>query len=173
MLLFHWRQRPRVLWVILVGALIFLDQLTKTYFANTIALGEAVVAADWFNFVHVLNRGAAFSFLASADGWQRPLLIGVSFLVIVPVTLVCMYKKVEPVERWMGGLVVAGGTSNLIDRIQTGAVVDFLDVHWREWHWPAFNLADSYIVCAVCVWIFLSRYTSPAQAASTKAEAQV
>ena len=96
--------------------------------------GEAVVVTDWFNFVHLLNRGAAFSFLASADGWQRPLLIGVSFLVIVPVTLVCMYKKVEPVERWMGGLVVAGGTSNLIDRIQTGAVVDFLDVHWREWH---------------------------------------
>ena len=172
MLLFHWRQRPRVLWVILVGALICLDQLTKTYFANTIALGEAVVVTDWFNFVHLLNRGAAFSFLASADGWQRPLLIGVSFLVIVPVTLVCMYKKVEPVERWMGGLVVAGGTSNLIDRIQTGAVVDFLDVHWREWHWPAFNLADSYIVCAVVVWLLLFRNTAPAKVTSTKTEAQ-
>ena len=173
MLLFHWRQRPRVLWVIFVGALICLDQLTKIYFANTIALGEAIVVTDWFNFVHVLNRGAAFSYLASADGWQRPLLIGVSFLVIVPVTLVCMYKKMEPVERWMGALVVAGGTSNLIDRIQTGAVVDFLDAHWREWHWPAFNLADSYIICAVGVWILLSRNTTPAHVASTKAEAQV
>ena len=66
MFLSQWRQHPRILWVILVGALIGMDQLTKTYFANTIALGEAVVVTDWFNFVHTLNRGAAFSFLASS-----------------------------------------------------------------------------------------------------------
>ena len=172
MFLSQWRQHPRILWVILVGALIGMDQLTKTYFANTIALGEAVFVTDWFNFVHTLNRGAAFSFLASADGWQRPLLIGISILVIVPVTLACMYKTMDPVERWVGGLVVAGGASNLIDRIQTGAVVDFLDIHWRGMHWPAFNLADSYIVCAVLVWIFLSRKTASAQVASPKAKVQ-
>ena len=172
MFLSQWRQRPRLFWVILVGALIGVDQLTKAYFANTIALSEAVVVTDWFNFVHTLNRGAAFSFLASADGWQRPLLIGISILVIVPVTLACMYKTMDPVERWVGGLVVAGGASNLIDRIQTGAVVDFLDIHWRGMHWPAFNLADSYIVCAVLVWIFLSRKTASAQVASPKAKVQ-
>ena len=172
MFLSQWRQRPRLFWVILVGALIGLDQLTKTYFANTIALGEAVVVTDWFNFVHTLNRGAAFSFLASADGWQRPFLIGVSILVIVPVTLVCMYRDMDPVERWVGGLVVAGGTSNLIDRIQTGAVVDFLDIHWRGLHWPAFNLADCYIVCAVLLWIVFFRKLAPAQVASTKAKVQ-
>lgn len=144
MFLSHRRQRPRMLWLILVGALICLDQLTKAYFANTIALGDTIFVTDWFNFVHALNKGAAFSFLANADGWQRPLLIGVSILVIVPVTLACMSKKAESIERWAGGLVVAGGASNLIDRILTGAVVDFLDLHWRDWHWPAFNLADSY-----------------------------
>jgi signal peptidase II len=152
MFFFNWRQRPRLLWVIMVGLLIGLDQLTKTYFATTIALGDAVRVTDWFNLVHVLNKGAAFSFLADADGWQRPLLIGVSLLVVVPITLVCVYKEVEPVERWVGGLVVAGGASNLIDRIQIGAVVDFLDVHWRGLHWPAFNLADIYVVSALCVW---------------------
>ncbi|OOV08803.1 hypothetical protein RF819_20880 [Rhodoferax fermentans] len=72
---------------------------------------------------------------------------------------------------WVAWL--AGGASNLIDRIQAGAVVDFLDVHWREWHWPAFNLADSYIVCAVCVWILLYRNSSPAHSTSTKADAKV
>jgi len=172
MFLSQWRQRPRLFWVILVGALIGVDQLTKAYFANTIALSEAVVVTDWFNFVHTLNRGAAFSFLASADGWQRPLLIGISILVIVPITLVCMYKNMDPVERRVGGLVVAGGASNLIDRIQTGAVVDFLDVHWRGMHWPAFNLADSYIVCAVLVWILLFRNSVSAQEQSTKAKVQ-
>ncbi|MBA3058766.1 MAG: signal peptidase II [Gammaproteobacteria bacterium] len=172
MFLTHWRQRQRTLWVILVVTLIGLDQLTKTYFANTIALGEANFVTDWFNLVHALNKGAAFSFLANADGWQRPLLIGVSILVIVPVTLVCMFKKTESIERWAGGLVVAGGTSNLIDRIQTGAVVDFLDLHWRGWHWPAFNLADSYIVCAVFVWVLLFRNTTPAHVTPTKTKAQ-
>ena len=172
MFLSQWRQRPRLFWAILVGALIGVDQLTKAYFANTIALGEAVVVTDWFNFVHTLNRGAAFSFLASADGWQRPLLIGISILVIVPITLVCMYKNMDPVERWVGGLVVAGGASNLIDRIQTGAVVDFLDLHWRGWHWPAFNLADSYIVCAAFVWILLFRNTTPAQVTTTNTKAE-
>ena len=83
-----------------------------------------------------------------------------------------MYKNMDPVERWVGGFVVAGGASNLIDRIQTGAVVDFLDIHWRGMHWPAFNLADSYIVCAVLVWIFLSRKTASAQVASPKAKVQ-
>jgi signal peptidase II len=172
MFLTHWRQRQRTLWVILVVTLIGLDQLTKTYFANTIALGEANFVTDWFNLVHALNKGDAFSFLANADGWQRPLLIGVSILVIVPVTLVCMFKKTESIERWAGGLVVAGGTSNLIDRIQTGAVVDFLDLHWRGWHWPAFNLADSYIVCAVFVWVLLFRNTTPAHVTPTKTKAQ-
>ena len=171
MFLTHWRQRPRIIWVILVAALISLDQLTKIYFANTIALGNAIFVTDWFNLVHVLNTGAAFSFLANADGWQRPLLIGVSFLVIFPVTLVCLSKKAESIERWAGGLVVAGGTSNLLDRIQTGAVVDFLDLHWRGWHWPAFNLADSYIFCAVVVWVLLLRNTAPAQETSAKAKA--
>jgi signal peptidase II len=69
-------------------------------------------------------------------------------------------------------LVVAGGASNLIDRIQTGAVVDFLDIHWRGMHWPAFNLADSYIVCAVLVWILLFRNSVSAQEQSTKAKVQ-
>jgi signal peptidase II len=164
----HWRQRQRVLWVILVVTLIGIDQLTKTYFSQTLALGDAIYVTDWFNLVHVLNTGAAFSFLANADGWQRPLLIGVSFLVIVPVTLVCLSEKTESIERWAGGLVVAGGTSNLIDRIQTGAVVDFLGLHWRGWHWPAFNFADSYIVCAVVVWVLLFRNTTPAQVTPTK-----
>lgn len=166
------QQSQRMLWVTLVGALIGLDQLTKIYFSSTLALGQAIFVTDWLNWVHVLNRGAAFSFLANADGWQRPLLIGVSIFVLAPLTLFCMSKRVKPLERWAPGLIVAGGASNLIDRIQTGAVVDFLDVHWRGWHWPAFNLADSYIVCAILVWALLSRSTSTTYGPPTKTKAQ-
>lgn len=153
---FVWRRRPRILWLIVVGVLAGLDQLTKAYFANTIPLGGAIEVTDWFRLVHALNEGAAFSLFANADGWQRPFLIAVSLLVIFPVTIVCMTKQIDPVERWLGGIVVAGGTGNLIDRIQTGAVVDYLDVHWNGLHWPAFNLADVYIVCALIVWGLLS-----------------
>ena len=169
MFLSHWRQRPRILWVILVGALIGVDQLTKTYFSNTIALSEAVVVTDWFNFVHTLNRGAAFPFLQKMAGndhvdWHkhpRNSFYNAGLYV----------QNMDP-ERRVGGLVVAGGASNLIDRIQTGAVVDFLDVHWRGMHWPAFNLADSYIVCAVLVWILLFRNSVSAQEQSTTAKVQ-
>jgi len=142
--------------MIVISVLVGLDQLTKAYFAETIPLGGTVQVTDWFNLVHALNEGAAFSLFATADGWQRPFLIAVGLLVIIPVTIVCMAKQIDPTERWLGGIVVAGGTGNLVDRIHMGAVVDFLDVHWRGLHWPAFNLADVYIVAAVIVWGLLS-----------------
>lgn len=78
-----------------------------------------------------------------------------------------MFRQVDPVERGVGGLVVAGGMGNLIDRIQTGGVVDFLDLHWRSLHWPAFNMADVYVVSALLLWIALSLkgtvFTSPSE----------
>lgn len=156
MFISSWRRRPRRLWLIGVCALVGLDQLSKAYFASTITLNSAVTVTSWFNLVHALNEGAAFSLFADAQGWQRPLLIAVSLLVVIPVAIVSLSAQVDPMLRWLGGMVVAGGTGNLIDRMQTGAVVDFLDFHWRSWHWPAFNLADIYIVCSVIVWILLS-----------------
>jgi signal peptidase II len=167
MLFSLWRRRPRILWMAAICVLVAFDQITKAYFANTIALGGGVQVTDWFNLVHLINKGAAFSMFADASGWQRPFLIGVSLLVILPVTVVCMTRQVDPVERGVGGLVVAGGMGNLIDRIQTGGVVDFLDLHWRSLHWPAFNLADIYVVSALLLWIALSlkgtAFTSPSE----------
>ncbi len=156
MLILSWRRRPRLLWLIVVCVLIGLDQVSKAYLASTIILNSAVQVTGWFNLVHVLNEGAAFSFFADAQGWQRPVLIAIGMLVVIPVAIVSLTEQGDPALRWLGGMVVAGGTGNLIDRMQTGAVVDFLDFHWRSWHWPAFNLADVYIVCAVIVWILLS-----------------
>ena len=140
----------------LVAVLTAFDQATKAYFAATIPFGGSVVITDWFNLVHALNEGAAFSLFADGGDWQRPFLIVVSLIVIVPITLMSLGRHATAADRWLGALIVAGGTGNLIDRVSSGAVVDFLDIHWRGLHWPAFNLADIYIVGALLVWLLLS-----------------
>ena len=141
--------------------------LSKAWFASTIALGTAVEVTTWFNLVHVLNTGAAFSLLAEAGGWQRVFFIVVGVMVVVPITFVCLARQVEPLERTAGALLLAGGSGNLIDRISSGAVTDFLDLHWRGLHWPAFNLADVFIVLAAGAWILMS--LRPAVATSKSA----
>ena len=153
---FPWRGRPRLAWLTAVALLLALDQLSKAWFASTIALGSAIEVSAWFNLVHVLNTGAAFSLLADAGGWQRVFFIAIGFIVVVPITFVCLARQVEPLERTAGALLVAGGSGNLIDRIASGAVTDFLDLHWRGLHWPAFNLADVFIVLAAGAWILMS-----------------
>lgn len=151
-----WRAYPRWVWLAVLVVLITLDQISKFYFATAIPLGASIEVTSWFNFVHLLNTGAAFSLLADAGGWQRWFFIAVSFLVVVPVTILCLSRQIDTAERWIGAGVVAGGGGNLIDRIQSGAVVDFLDIHWKALHWPAFNLADVYVVCSMLGWIWLS-----------------
>nr|WP_281257968.1 signal peptidase II [Malikia granosa] len=157
----RWRAYPRLLWLCAVGVMIALDQLTKVYFAATIPFGSSIEVTSWFNLVHALNEGAAFSLFADAGGWQRWFFITVGILVVAPITLISLFKHAEPLERLVGALIVAGGTGNLIDRMFTGAVTDFLDLHWRGLHWPAFNLADVFIVLAVIGWGLMSLPHSP------------
>ncbi|QHE89170.1 signal peptidase II [Hydrogenophaga sp. BPS33] len=158
----RWAQRnPRWTWLAAIAALLFVDQISKSYFSTTLALGEAVRVTEWLNFVHVLNTGAAFSLLADAGGWQRWFFIGVSVLVVGVVSVVCLARQAAPLDRWVGAFVVGGGGGNLVDRVQIGAVVDFLDFHWRSIHWPAFNLADVFIVCSMLVWCFASLKAPP------------
>lgn len=160
----RWTQRhPRWTWLAAVALLLILDQATKSFFSNTLALGESVTVTEWFNFVHVLNAGAAFSFLADAGGWQRWFFIGVTVVVVGVVSVVCLARQAEPLDRWVGAFVVGGGGGNLVDRVQIGAVVDFLDFHWGTIHWPAFNMADVFIVSSVLVWCFASLKSPPRQ----------
>lgn len=167
----RWIQRnPRWIWLGAVSTLLLLDQITKSFFSTHLELGEAVRVTDWLNVVHVLNTGAAFSLLADAGGWQRWLFIGVSTLVVGVVSVVCLARQAEPLDRWLGAFVVGGGGGNLVDRIQTGAVVDFLDFHWRNIHWPAFNLADVFIVCAALTWCLVSLKAPPREPTSKTPE---
>ncbi|OGB72058.1 MAG: signal peptidase II [Burkholderiales bacterium RIFOXYC12_FULL_65_23] len=164
---FPWRDYPRLTWLIAVAFLMALDQLSKAWFAASIPLGTAIEVTSWFNLVHVLNTGAAFSLLADAGGWQRMFFIVIGIIVVVPITFVCLARQAEPLERLAGGFIVAGGSGNLIDRIDSGAVTDFLDVHWRGLHWPAFNLADVFIVLAAGAWILMSLSSSRVASGNT------
>lgn len=157
---FSWlKGHPRWAWFTALAVPLLVDQITKAYFANALALGESVRVTDWLNFVHVLNTGAAFSLLADAGGWQRTFFILIALIVVVAVSFVCLTRRAETMDRWVGAFVVAGAGGNLIDRIQTGAVVDFLDVHWRQIHWPAFNFADVFVVCSALTWSLLALKT--------------
>ena len=117
----RWMQREqRSAWLAAVALLILVDQVSKSHFATTLELGESIKVTDWLNFVHVLNTGAAFSLLADAGGWQRWFFIGVTALVVGVVSVVCLARQAEPLDRWVGAFVVGGGAGNLVDRVQIG-----------------------------------------------------
>ena len=134
-------------WLWLTLLIVILDQITKSWISQTLTLYESVAIFSFFNFTLVHNTGAAFSFLAEAGGWQRWLLTGLAL--IVSVIIVVWLSRLKTVEhRWLAialALVLGGAIGNLIDRIIYGYVIDFLDLYYKMWHWPAFNVADSAI----------------------------
>jgi signal peptidase II len=137
--------RGRLAWLWLSLALLVLDQLSKLYFENRLSLYEQVVIIpDYFSWVLAYNTGAAFSFLAGADGWQRWLFALIAL--IASVVLVVWLKRLRDDETWLAialALVLGGALGNLIDRMVYGHVIDFILVHWQNrWYFPAFNLAD-------------------------------
>jgi len=126
--------------------LIVLDQGVKWVAAANLPLGERIAVTSWFNLVHVLNPGAAFSFLADAGGWQRHALTAVGFAVSVALTVLLWRGVHSRLETAAYVSLIGGALGNVVDRLRIGAVVDYLDVHWRDMHWPAFNLADIFVV---------------------------
>lgn len=117
------------------------DQTTKYAVHTGLPYGASIPITDFFNFVHWLNAGAAFSFLADAGGWQRYFF---SILALaVSAVLAWMLRKPLPKNEAFGySFILGGALGNVADRFVRGYVVDFLDFHWQTWHWPAFNLAD-------------------------------
>jgi signal peptidase II len=156
-------------WFGLAAVLIVLDQLVKWvvlgYFAGR---GPVEPVTGFFNLVLACNKGAAFSFLAGAPGWQTPLFAG--FAIVASVVVGVLIVR-HPAKRLFCGalaLVLGGALGNLIDRLRIGCVVDFLDFHAAGWHWPAFNVADSAITLGAVALIlesFLQRGPADARRA--------
>lgn len=133
-------------WLLFAAALVVLDQATKAVVAAALPLNARVDVTPWFNLVHVLNPGAAFSFLADAAGWQRYFLSAIG-LTVSAVLLWMLWRGVKNrLEAVAYAGLIGGALGNVIDRLRLGAVVDYLDFYWRDWHWPAFNLADILVV---------------------------
>lgn len=133
----------RLLWIpaLVIGA----DQVTKYFALQSLAAGDVPVTA-FFRFALAFNTGAAFSFLADAGGWQNLFFVGVA--VVVSAIILVMFRKLGARDMQLAValmLVLGGAIGNVIDRLRFGYVVDFIDVYYRHWHWPTFNVADSAI----------------------------
>ena len=133
---------------LLAAVVIWVDQYTKALASAELQYRVPVEITSWFDLMLAHNTGAAFSFLATAGGWQRWFLAGVALAVSLVVAV--WLTRLKRSELMLGialGLVLGGGLGNLIDRVSLGYVVDFISWHYNDWYWPAFNIADS----AICV----------------------
>ncbi|WP_417532135.1 signal peptidase II [Marinobacter lipolyticus] len=141
-------ERPgaKLKWLWLSVLVIALDLGTKAMATAMLTYGNPVPVIPSFNLTLLHNTGAAFSFLAGADGWQRWFFVVLA--VGVSVALVIWLRSLKRHETWLAvavALILGGALGNVYDRVVHGYVVDFLHFYWQDWHFPAFNLADTAI----------------------------
>jgi signal peptidase II len=156
---------PKLLrWLGLAFLVVVLDQLTKAIIVNQFSLGESLRVTAFLDLVLAHNRGAAFSFLAGAGGWQRWFFTVIA-LAAVGVILYFLRKHAdEPRFCFALSLILGGAVGNLIDRVALGHVVDFLAFHYAGYAWPAFNAADSAITVGAVLLAWESVRAKPAAA---------
>ncbi|HPF59347.1 MAG TPA: signal peptidase II [Candidatus Competibacteraceae bacterium] len=133
-------------WIWLSGLVIVLDQVTKYLAETLLVMHQPVAVMPSFNLMLTYNTGAAFSFLAQAGGWQRWFFLGLGSL--VSIGLVIWLTRLKSQEKWLAAalaLILGGAVGNLIDRAWLGQVIDFIQLYYDRWYWPAFNIADSAI----------------------------
>jgi len=137
-------------WLWLSLLIIVLDQLSKLWVVSEFELYQSIELMPYLNLTYVHNKGAAFSFLSSAGGWQRWFFSVISVVAIL--VLLVWLKRLKPTEKLLAvsmSLILGGAIGNLYDRLAYGYVIDFLDAYYQQWHWPVFNIADSAIVLGV------------------------
>jgi len=147
-------------WFGISAVVIVLDYLSKAAVLASVAPGESRSLAPFFNLVLVFNKGAAFSFLASAQGWQTALFAAIAVLASCIIGFLILRNPGKKLFCAGLALILGGAIGNLYDRLAYGHVVDFLDFHAAGWHWPAFNVADSAITLGAAILIlesFLNR----------------
>jgi signal peptidase II len=132
-------------WLGIAAIVILLDQITKAMILRTMSIGDSVTVTFFFNIVHWRNTGAAFSFLHASTGWQRWLFVGLAAVAAVFIVWLLRRHGAQRLFGWALSLILGGALGNVIDRLWHGSVVDFIQVHWQEAMFPAFNVADSAI----------------------------
>ncbi len=155
-------------WLLISVLIVVLDLWTKALATESLTLYRPNELTSWLNMTLAHNYGAAFSFLSDAGGWQRWLFTGLAS--VVTLVLIVWLLRLPVSEKLTAAalcLIIGGAVGNLIDRIINGYVVDFIDVHVNDWHWPAFNLADSAITCGVILLLLDSLLQSIAEKRSS------
>ena len=150
-------------WFGLSAAVIVLDYLMKVALLSSFAPGESRAIAPFFNLVLVFNKGAAFSFLAAAQGWQTLFFATIAVVASIVISFLIVRNQDKTVFCLGLALILGGALGNLYDRLVYGHVVDFLDFHAAGWHWPAFNVADAAITVGAGILIvesFLQKQTN-------------
>lgn len=151
-------------WLWLSAAVVVVDQLSKWLAASALEYGVPLPVLPWFNLTLLFNKGAAFSFLSDAAGWQRWFFIAVAVLAVV--LIVGWLRTLSPARRVSAvglALILGGAVGNLIDRVWLGHVVDFIQLYYRDFYWPAFNAADSAITVGAGLMIWESLFRRHAE----------
>ncbi len=155
-----------IYYLIVAVLVVVMDQLSKLWIMKAFVLYQSrEIIPDFFNLVYVVNTGAAFSFLADVNSpWRHYFFVGFAIIAVIGLSwLVHNLREDSIYYRMSLGLIVGGALGNLIDRIAYGHVVDFLDFYVKNYHWPAFNIADSAICVGVGLYIFLTFTVSSRQ----------
>ena len=142
-------------------ALVIFDQLTKQIVVSLFALGESMVINSFVSWTYIQNTGAAFSFLSGGGGILKAFLLAVS-LFVSAMLMVWIHKTPAIRRQRLFGqfILLSGALGNLLDRAQYGYVIDFIDVHYENYYWPVFNVADSLIFIGVILLVFERRKPS-------------
>jgi signal peptidase II len=150
-------------WLVLSAATIALDMATKWWISSSFRVGQSIEFTPFFNLVLAHNPGAAFSFLAGAGGWQRWVFTAITIVISVALVVMLRRQHRNALLSTAFALVLGGALGNLYDRLTLGYVVDFIQVHWGEHYFPAFNVADSAISLGVALllWDSLRPRTRP------------
>lgn len=140
------RQRSALIWLWLSAVIVILDLAIKYLVDSSLPYGVAHPQLPVFDLTLLYNKGAAFSFLSEAGGWQRWFFTLIA--VVVSGVLVVWLARTEREQRWLGiglALVLGGALGNLYDRVVHGYVIDYISLHYDQYYFPAFNLADTAI----------------------------
>ncbi len=130
--------------------LVIADQLTKMMVLGSLELYESIEITSFLSLTHVHNYGAAFSFLADEDGWQQYFLVSISAIASIAIILwMSKTSTNQPYKLIALSLILSGAIGNLIDRAVFGFVIDFINLHYQDFYWPVFNVADTAITLGV------------------------
>ncbi|MBI79011.1 MAG: signal peptidase II [Gammaproteobacteria bacterium] len=146
-------------WLVILLLVVLLDQFTKKIIIVNLSEFQVITITYFFDFVRLHNKGAAFSFLSNASGWQHWffLIVGITVSIGIAYWIAKLPSKGKGILIAALFLVLAGAIGNIIDRLIYGHVIDFLSFHYKGWYFPAFNVADSSITLGAIL-ILLDSY---------------